>query len=446
MTDNVHKGSLGLFSCVTMIVGGMIGSAVFSLTGLTVFNAGPAAVVSWAIAAIIMLCYGLIIAELATIYPKSGGVFVFPSKAIGKNENTGKLWGWISVWGYINANIVAIAFAAMYVGTYLGAGFPVFANMQIPLGVISIIIIFILNIIRFSVTGKTNTVLVIGLATTLLVYACIALFSGKWDTAMLSPFFTQGVGGSTGFLASVPTAMIGYGSIVAIAFMVSEVKDPNKNVPRSMLIAMIIVFAIYALVILSTVGLVSAQFLKDNAGMRFIPLYAAAFTKLSGIKWLAKLISISALLALLTTMLVVMALTSRAVVASAEGGIFPKKFAQTGKAGTPIYATILVAALSMILSFFPQFTAQMVGLAAIFASLTISINCISFIAARKKQAYKEGNFRAPGGVFLSVFTLIILVVCYIPDIIKGGWLLWAYSLGWYAIGLLIYKIRNNKLK
>ncbi len=117
MPENNQNGTLGLTTCVTMIVGGMIGSAIFSLTGLTIYNAGPSAIFSWAIAAAIMLCYGLIVAELATIYPKSGGVFVFPSKALGKKK-VPELFGADINMGYINANIVAVAFAAIYVGTY----------------------------------------------------------------------------------------------------------------------------------------------------------------------------------------------------------------------------------------------------------------------------------------------------------------------------------------
>lgn len=122
--NNNQGGSLGLWTCVAMIAGGMIGSSIFSLSGLTMTAAGPAAIITWAIAAAIMLCYGLVCAELSTRFPKSGGVFVFPSKALGKTEEQGRLWGWISTWGYINANIVAIAFAAIYVGTYLSVGFP----------------------------------------------------------------------------------------------------------------------------------------------------------------------------------------------------------------------------------------------------------------------------------------------------------------------------------
>lgn len=63
-TGNNQGGSLGLVACVTMIAGGMIGSAIFSLSGLTVYQAGPSAILSWVIAAAIMLIYGLVVAEL----------------------------------------------------------------------------------------------------------------------------------------------------------------------------------------------------------------------------------------------------------------------------------------------------------------------------------------------------------------------------------------------
>ena len=152
------KKGIGLVSCVTMIAGGMIGSAIFSLSGMTMYNAGASAIVSWAIAAVIMLIYGLVCAELSTIFPKSGGVFVFPSKALGKKPRTGALWGWISTWGYINANIVAVAFAAIYVGTYLGAGFSLPGGMQIPLALIAIALCLVLNLIKFSTAGKLNNI------------------------------------------------------------------------------------------------------------------------------------------------------------------------------------------------------------------------------------------------------------------------------------------------
>lgn len=444
--ENNLGGSLGLWTCVAMISGGMVGSAIFSLSGLTMTAAGPSAILTWAIAAVIMLCYGLICAELSTRFPKSGGVFVFPSKALGKTEKEGRLWGWISTWGYINANIVAIAFAAIYVGTYLSVGFPIFEGKQVPLAIVSILFIFVLNSVKFSLAGKINNLLVLGLVIAMAVYIGVAFTTGAWDGATLTPFFTQGSAGSTGFLAMVPTAMVGYGSIVAMAFMVSEVKNPNKNVPKSILIALILVVSLYVGIILATVGMVSAGYLMENPGMQFIPLYAAAFTKLASIPWISKVISIAALFALLTTMLTVTSLTSRAVQATAEKGLMPAKLAENNKAGVPVYATILIMAPCLVISCFPQLTSTIVSFAALFATVTITINVVSLLVARKKFHLPEGAFHAPGGKVLPIVALVLIVLCYIPDIIGGGWKIWAYTIVWYVVGLIYYKVRNGKNK
>lgn len=440
--DNQSNGKIGLFGAVFILVGSMIGSAIFSLSGLTLYTSGPAAILSWLIAAAVQLVYGMVVAELATIYPKSGGVFVFPALALGgpdaKNKSVGAFWGWVSTWGYVLSNVVAVAFSAIYVGTYLGAGFGLGGEWQIPLAVISVAVCLLLNAINFSTAGKLNTVLVSALVAALAVFVGFALFGGSWKGELLLPLFTQGAGGTFGFLSSVPTAMVGYGAIVSMAFMVSEVREPKKNVPRSMLIAMAIVAGIYVLVLFATAGIVSASALAENEGMRYIPLYAACF-EMTAYPFLAKVVSVAAVLALLTTMLVLLALTGRALAAAGEAKTLPAIFASQGKGGTPLFATAIVAAVAAVVSCFPAFTETMVGLGALFGALTTVINIISLYAARKKNPYIPGSFRTPGGAVLPAVILAVIILSYVPDVIGGGWLIWAYTAALYAVGILIYR-------
>ena len=82
--------------------------------------------------------------------------------------------------------------------------------------------------------------------------------SGKWDGSALTPFFTQGLEGTFGFMGAIPIAMVAFGAIVAVSFMVGEIKNPKKTVPQSMIIAMSIVLVLYVLMILTTLGLVTA--------------------------------------------------------------------------------------------------------------------------------------------------------------------------------------------
>lgn len=441
-----ENGKLGLLDSSTILIGGMIGSAIFSLSGLTILNAGPAAILSWIIAAVILFVYGLQTAELSTIYPHSGGIFVFPERSLGKNKKQGRLWGWISTWAYLFGCWAGAAFSAIYVSIYLGVGFPVLGKYQIPLAITTVIICGLLNIVNISITGKANTILTFCLAGTMIIFIVLALFSGQWDASLLTPFFTQGAEGTWGFMGSIPIAMVAYGSIVAVSFMVGEIKDPSKTVPKAMTIAMIAVVSLYVLIIVSVLGLVSSEFLQKNPGMAYIPLYAAAFTKLTAIPWLSKLISISAVLALITTILVVMALAARAIQASAEGGILPKFLGRNSeKTGVPVNAEIIVIFIVSIIAAFPKFTNLIVNLGSLCNAIVVAIICLTIISARKKNPHINNTFRAPGGNVLPIITFILIVISYIPGILSGGWKIWAWTAGYFVIGMFVYLIGINKI-
>ncbi len=440
-----EQGKLGLMDSSSILIGGMIGSAIFSLSGVTILNAGPAAILSWIIAAIILFAYGLQTAELSTIFPHSGGIFVFPSKSLGKTEKQGKLWGWISSWAYLFGCIAGAAFSAIYVSIYLGVSFPALGAYQVPLAIAAVLFCGILNVVKITAMGKINTGLTIGLAVTMVIFICIALFSGHWDSNLLKPFFTQGAEGTFGFMGAIPVAMVAFGSIVSVSFMVGEIKNPNKTVPKAMSIAMTVVLILYVLTILATLGLVNSGFLQENPGMAYIPLYAAAFTKLASIPWLVPLISISAVLALLTTIIVVIALSARALQASAESGILPKFFAKTSNStNMPVNSLIVVMVVVGVVAAFPKFTNLIVNLGALCNAIVVAIVCLTIIAARKKNPDVKDVFKAPGGNFLPIATFVIIICAYIPGIVSGGWQLWAWTAGYFAIGMIIFLIGTRK--
>jgi len=444
--SNNENGKLGLLDSTTILIGGMIGSAIFSLSGVTILNAGPASILSWIIAAAILFAYGLQTAELSTIYPHSGGIFVFPSKSLGSNEKQGRLWGWISAWAYLFGCWAGAAFSAIYVSIYLGVGFPAFGNYQVPIAIATVVLCGLFNIVNIGITGKVNTVMTVGLAGTMVIFIGIALFSGQWDASMFSPFFSQGAEGTWGFMGAIPVAMVAYGSIVAVSFMVGEIKDPGKTVPKAMTIAMFSVVTLYVLVMVSVLGLVSSGFLQQNMGMAYIPLYAAAFTKLASIPWLTKLISISAVLALITTILVVMALAARALQASAESGILPAFLAKnSSKSGVPVNAQLVVILLVAATAAFPNLTNLIVNLGSLCNAIVVAIICLAVIAARKRNPSVPGGFRAPGGDALPIITLIVIIAAYIPGILNGGWQLWAWTAGYYLIGMIFYYTGTKKL-
>ena len=431
-----EDGKLGLTECIFILIGGMVGSAIFSLSGLTILAAGPASILTWLIAGIIMLLYGMLICELSCIYPQSGGVYVFPRKAFGGEK--GRFLGWLSCWGSLVTNVIAIAFAAIYVGTYLSVAFKWASDYQIPLAIGSILICLIFNIIKFQTAGKMNNVIVGFLLITILVYVFSCFLSGKYDISGFSPFFTQGIKGYNGFISAIPIAIIGYSSINAMAFMVSDVKNPGKTVSKAMFISISVVITIYLLVIGATLGLITADFLIQNEGMRFIPLFAACFNKMQNFPWLVDVVSIASVIALMTTMNVCVSLNSRTLQASSKDTMLPKIFGNNNRNGVPSFAALFTSLFAIIIALFPKITLQIVNFGAIFNLFTIIITLISLFKARKEAKSETLAFKAPGGNALIIIILLILIGCNITSIITGGKDLFLFTIVFWVIGLIIY--------
>jgi amino acid transporter len=433
---------LGLRDSTAILIGGMVGSAIFSLSGVTIAQAGPASILSWIIAGIILIFYGLQTAELATIYPQSGGVFVFPEKALGKTEKQGKLWGWIAAWSYLFGCVGGAVFSVYYVGYYMGSGFEALAPYTTLIAVVAAIICGVFVLLNISATGKVNLGLTIGLIVTLGIFIIIAFASGNWNPANFTPFIGQGSGGNAGFLSAIPIAMLAYGAIVAVAFMVNDIKDPQKTIPKSMIIAMTITIILYVLAMVATLGLLSASFLAENPDFLYAPMVGAALANLMAVApWIITLIVIAAVLALMTTSLVVMLLAARTFQAAAGGGLLPKGLSKVSKGGTPVNATLLTIIIVVIIAAIPDMTNFVISLGAFSNALVVAIICISVVAARKKNP-GVAKFKAPGGSVVSIIVLVVLVACYMPDLIAGTGQWWAYTGIYYAIGMAIYFIAN----
>lgn len=430
--DNNEKGKIGFRALVFLVMGGMFGGAIFSLSGITMYNAGPASILTWLIAAFIMLFYGMFCAELSMYYPKSGGVYVFPARAFGKRV------GFLAAWGYINAQICAIAFSAINVGIYFCVGFPALANVQIFIGIAVIALCLFMNCIKLSTAGNVMNILVCALIITLVLYIGAAFFTGKYDFKMLNPFFSQGKLGITGFLQSVPLASVGYGAIVSVAFLVSDIKNPNKTIPKAVPIAIGCVAIIYVLIISATLGLISAQYLEDNPDMKYIPLFAAAFSKLSYIPWLPKVISIAAVLAQITQMLVCVTLVSKTIKASADDGILPRWFRKTNKYDAPANAAIVVSIISAIVSLFTEYGSAIVSMGSYFSVVIYIVIILTLFKTRKKEIFISENFHAPGKMIMPSVILVVIILCNLSTILGGTWIIWVYTIIWYLLGLVIY--------
>ncbi|MBQ7222559.1 MAG: amino acid permease [Bacteroidales bacterium] len=426
----IQKEKMGLFSCVALIIGACIGSAIFSISGVTIFYAGPSAILSWILAAFIYGLYGLLVTELASIFPRSGGIYIFPRLAIGGDR--GIFLGFLSGWGYIVSNIIAIAFSAIYVGIYLVAGFPELKN-EIVIAIASLLVAILILSVKNERSQRIQNVLVVILIGIILFFCLMAFFGGGFDAVNFENFFTAGSKGSSGFLSAIPLAMVAYGGCVSIAFIAAEVRKPEKNIHRSLFIGLATVALLYAALIAAIVGTLPVSILYENEGLRYIPLFASiSHGGLVAYPWLTKIICICIIIALLTTICVLLRVNSRAMQAISGEGLLPSFIKKENKQGTAYNALIVMLVICCALCFKPEWTEEMIKLGAVLNIVSMTITCFSLIAAKRRAEIS------------AIVTIIILWICYVPEINRGSSVMWGFTAAVYVLGLIVYLIYRKR--
>lgn len=215
-----------------------------------------------------------------------------------------------------------------------------------------------------------------------------------------------------------------------------------------MIIAMIITVALYGIVIISTIGLLAVEAFNaaETAFIQYVPLYAVAWFTLQNVAWLHYLISIAAALALTTTMLVLVMTAGWTVQAIAEKGMLPKRLNKIdSKTGTPVAAMVIITLATIVISFFPSFTLQIVSVGAIALVVSAVILAITLLAARKKHEYVEGDFRLRGGATFPILSIVLLVIFIIPGVFQT-WTTWGLTAAWYGLGAVIFLLMQVNAK
>lgn len=449
--SNESKG-LSKKACIMMAVGGMVGSSIFSLSGVTYGMAGAAAILTWFLAGAILLLYALNIAELATTFPKSGGIYVYPHVVLGKTEKGKNFAGWMSAWSWLNVSVFGATFSAICVSTYLGSFFPVVQTnkaLSILVPIVWIALTWVLNARSANAFGKIHNKITYALLFVLIVYIILGIANG--DSANMQPFVSGNMGGM-GVIAGIPIAMLGYGSIIAVASFGGEIENPKTNIPKIIVTAVVMTIVVYCMILFATFRMASVDSLVA-ANAQYFPLAFALGSVMTGKwGWVVSIVPLAALLALTTNMSMMMLDAGRTIMATAQSGFLPKKLGEVHpEKHTPIAALSVVAVICVILSLEPDFINIIINAGSICSAITVAIISVTLMTLRKKQKTGEitevGEFKVPGGSIFPVITLVVilitLVLLYFGD---GGQTSYLVAVIWYAIGLIIFAIKSAASK
>ncbi|MEB3983620.1 APC family permease [Mycobacterium sp. 663a-19] len=295
---------LGTADAVVIGLGSMVGAGVFSAFGPAARAAGAGLLIGLGVAAAIAYCNATASAQLAAVYPTSGGTYIYG------RERLGPWWGFVAGWGFVIGKTASCAAMALTVASYAVPG-SLWAQRVI--GVAAVVLLVALNY-----RGVTKTAM---LARILLACTVIALAAVVIGIAVTRPGPSQlmhwPMGTVYGVLQSAGLLFFAFAGYARIATMGEEVRDPARVIPRAITLALAIAVAIYFLV--GVAALLAAG--PDRLACAAAPLAEAV--RAAGVPALVPVITVGAALASLGTLLALVAGLGRTVLAMARHGDLP---------------------------------------------------------------------------------------------------------------------------
>jgi amino acid transporter/nucleotide-binding universal stress UspA family protein len=259
--------TLGLFDAVMIGLGAMIGAGVFVLTGIAAGEAGPAAIVAFALNGIVTTFTAFSYAELASAIPEAGGGYSFVKRAM--PGSLGFLAGWMLWFAYtVACALYAVGFGGYFLellGSYWPAAHRTLVEalgQQWTIAAITFLIsaFFIsLNVMGADVTGKAENVVTMSKVVVLgifIAFGLAALFRRPDAAAAFRPLFPKGFGGVAVAMGLTFIAFEGYDLIATVS---EEIKEPTKNIPKATFISLWAAVIIYFFILLVSIGAVDAS-------------------------------------------------------------------------------------------------------------------------------------------------------------------------------------------
>lgn len=343
--DNHLKRSIGLGAALSIIVGTIIGSGIFFKQASVLDSAGSSlmALLAWILAGIITLTAGLTIAEIGSQMPYTGGLYVYIEKIYGRV--LGFIAGWMQAIVYGPAMIAAVTgFLSIMVTNFFGIG----AEWRIPIGLITIIAIGGLNFLENKVGAAFAMITTIAKMIPIFAIIFCGIYWGEQNA--IAQTVTEVNRSTGGFGVAVLAALFAYDGWIFIANLGGEMKNPQKLLPKAIIIGITIVLVIYALITIGIFSFIPADKIHELGQNSTTYLADAILGPIGG-----KVLSVGIIISMLGTLNGEMLSFPRIVYAMAKRGDLPfsKYLAYvTPKGKSPVVATLFIVFLALLMMIF----------------------------------------------------------------------------------------------
>lgn len=343
--NNELRRSLGFGSAISIVIGTIIGSGIFFKQASILDSAGSStmAIAAWIFGGVITLTAGLTIAEIGAQMPYTGGLYVYVENLYGRI--CGFLAGWMQVIVYGPAIIASVAgFMSIMITNLFGID----AKWRIPVALITIIAIGLMNFLENNVAAAFSVITTIGKMIPIAAIIIFGLFWGHQDALGQT---VREVNRSTGgFGVAVLATLFGYDGWILIANLGGEMKNPQKLLPKAIILGISSVLVIYTLITIGIFRFIPANMIHSLGENTTSYLATKAFGEIGG-----KLLSIGIIISMMGTLNGKIITFPRIVYAMARRGDLP--FSRllsyvTPKGKSPIIATVFIIILATIMMLF----------------------------------------------------------------------------------------------
>ncbi len=375
---------------------------------------GGAAILDWVIAGVVVMVLALVHAELGAMYPVSGGTARFPHFAFGSGAGIG--FGFFS---YLQAVTIAPieCFAVMEYGSHF---IPALYNSNTSnvtgwgfvVTIVLMAIFVAVNFLAMRIFSRVNSALTWWkiAVPVLAIIVLLFKFHGGNFTAGGQGFMP---GGAHALFAALPAAGIvfAYSGFEQADQLAGEIKDPQRNLPRAIILAVTVGIIIYCLLQLAFIGAMPPSLLTHGfAGISNKDILSGPFAGLAGVvglAWLAFILRVDAFISPFGTGLIYTTGTSRVSYGLGRNRYFPPVFTKTDKRGIPwvgLFAAFIIGLFFLLP--FPSWH-SLVGLITGASVLMYSGAPLSLGAFRRQVPEAERPYRLPAAAILCPFAFIV---------------------------------------
>jgi APA family basic amino acid/polyamine antiporter len=439
------KKSLSWPHLVALGVGAIVGTGILTLIGVGAAKAGPAVILSFAIAGVICACAALAYAEVATMIPASGSAYTYSYVVFG--ELIAWMIGVALILEYtLVVSAVAVGwsgYASGFLGS-IGLGLPGFLIQGPELGgIINLPAIFIIWVVALLLIAGTRESATLNAILVLIKIAALALFIAValpvFNPAHFHPFMPFGFprtgtsGSEVGVMAAAAIIFFAFYGFDAIATAAEEAKDPSRDLAIGIVGSMLVCVLIYMAVAAAAIGAVPYTGFANSAE----PL--ALILREIHEDWAARVLGASAVIALPTVILAFFYGQSRIFFTVARDGLLPSSLARVSSRGTPVRITVFTAIVTSIFAGLIPLTsiAALANAGTLAAFIAV---CAAMLVLRRREPGAERKFRAPAAPLVATIGIVGCLYLFIslPNRTQ------IFFVTAQVIGLVLYMIYGSR--